>query len=89
MTINILHTLTGGRRIMQLIVAERSPTENMIAVRAIRRPNPDLEVRPVMNLAEARAVLGGARPPAALVASGLTIGRVCRRSNGLPAKGAG
>ena len=71
MTINNVHVLASGRRVTQLVLAERSPTESMIAVRAIRRLLPDLEVRPVMNLAEAESVLTSTRLVTVLVASGL------------------
>jgi hypothetical protein len=71
MTINDVHVLASGRRVRQLVLADRSQTDSAIAVRAIRRLFPDLEVRPVMNLAEAEGVLTCRRPATALVASGL------------------
>ena len=57
-------------------LADRSQVDAAIAVRAIRRLFPDLEVRPVMNLAEAESVLTCARLATALVASGLD-GKTC------------
>jgi DNA-binding response OmpR family regulator len=71
MTINDVHVLASGRRVRQLVLADRSQTDSAIAVRAIRRLFPDLEVRPVMNLAEAESVLTGTRLTAAVIASGL------------------
>jgi hypothetical protein len=71
MTINDVHVLASGRRVRQLVLADRSQTDSAIAVRAIRRLFPDLEVRPVMNLAEAESVLTGTRLATALIASGL------------------
>ena len=71
MTTNNVHVLARGRHVTQLVLAERSQTESAIAVRAIRRLLPDLEVRPVMNLAAAESVLAGTRLATALVASGL------------------
>jgi hypothetical protein len=71
MTTNNVHVLTGGRRVSRLLVADRSPDEGAIAVRAIKRLSPHLEVRSVTSLAEAESVL--AREPVAtiFVASGL------------------
>jgi DNA-binding response OmpR family regulator len=72
MTTNNVHVLASGRSAAQLVLADRSQADSAIAVRAIRRLFPDLEVRPVMNLAEAESVLTGGRLPAAVVvASGL------------------
>jgi CheY-like chemotaxis protein len=71
MTINNVRMLASRRRITQLVLAERSQSDCAIAVRAIRRLLPDLEVRPVMNLAEAESLLTGTRPATVVVASGL------------------
>jgi hypothetical protein len=51
MTINNIHVLTGGHPAAQLVLADRSQADSAIAVRAIGRLYPDLEVRPVTNLA--------------------------------------
>ena len=71
MTTNNIHVLTGGRRVSQLLIADRSQGEGAIAARAIQRLSPHLEVRSVTTLAEAESVL--AREPVAtiFVASGL------------------
>jgi CheY-like chemotaxis protein len=71
MIIGNVRMLASRRRITQLVLAERSQSDCAIAVRAIGRPLPDLEVRPVMNLAEAESVLTCARLATILVASGL------------------
>jgi hypothetical protein len=74
MTINNVRMLASRRRITQLVLADRSQTDSAIAVRAIRRLFPDLEVRPVMNLAAAESVLTGTRFATTLIASGLDDG---------------
>ena len=71
MTTNNVHVLASGRSVAQLVLADRSQVDSAIAVRAIRRVFPDLEVRPVMNLAEAESVLTCTRLATALVGSGL------------------
>ena len=71
MTINNVRMLASRRRITQLVLAEHSQSHRAIAVRAIRRLLPDLEVRPVINLAEAESLLTGKWPAAVVVASGL------------------
>jgi CheY-like chemotaxis protein len=71
MTINNVRMLASRRRITQLVLAERSQSDCAIAVRAIRRLLPDLEVRPVTSLVEAESVLTCARLAPVLVASGL------------------
>jgi hypothetical protein len=76
MTINNVHALAGGHPAAQLVLADRSQADSTIAVRAIGRLYPDLEVRPVTNLAEAKRALIGARRATALVASGLD-GQTC------------
>jgi CheY-like chemotaxis protein len=76
MTINNVHVLASGRPAAQLVLADRSQADSAIALRAIRRLFPDLEVRPVTNLAEAESVLTRTRLAAALVASGLD-GKTC------------
>jgi CheY-like chemotaxis protein len=76
MTINNIHVLTGGHPAAQLVLADRSQADSTIAVRAIGRLYPDLEVRPVTNLAGAKRVLIGTRRVIALVASGLD-GKTC------------
>ena len=76
MTINNVHVLASGRPAAQLVLADRSQADSAIALRAIRRLFPDLEVRPVTNLAEAESVLTCSRLATALVASGLD-GRTC------------
>jgi DNA-binding NarL/FixJ family response regulator len=76
MRINDVHVLATGRRVRQVVLADRSHNDSAIAVRAVRRLFPDLEVRPVMNLAAAESVLTGTRLAAALVASGLD-GKTC------------
>jgi DNA-binding NarL/FixJ family response regulator len=76
MTINNVHVLAGGHPAAQLVLADRSQADSAIAVRAIGRLYPDLEVRPVANLAEAKRVLMGTRRATALVASGLD-GKTC------------
>jgi hypothetical protein len=71
MTTNNVQFLTAGRRVSQLLVADRSQVEGAIAARAIQRLNPHHEVRSVASLVEAESVL--ARTPVAtiFVASGL------------------
>ena len=76
MTTNNVHVLASGRSATQFVLADRSQADSAIAARAIRRLFPDLEVRPVMNLAEAEDVLTCARLATAVVASGLD-GRSC------------
>jgi DNA-binding response OmpR family regulator len=76
MTINNIHVLAGGRLAAQLVLADRSQADSTIAVRAIGRLYPDLQVRPVTNLAEAKRVLIRTRRATALVASGLD-GKTC------------
>ena len=71
MTTNNVHVLAGGQRVRQVLVADRSQHEGAIAVRAIRRLSPHLEVRPVASLAEAESVLAHEPVPAVFVASGL------------------
>ena len=71
MTTNNVHVLAGGRRVSQLLVADRSQGESAIAVRAIKRLSPHLEVRPVTSLAEAERVLTNGRVATVFVASGL------------------
>ena len=71
MTINNVHVFASGRPDRQLVLAERSQAESMIAARAIRRLFSNVEVRPVISLAEAKGALAGKRTAAALVASGL------------------
>jgi DNA-binding NarL/FixJ family response regulator len=79
MTINNVHVLASGRPAAQLVLADRSQADSAIAVRAIRRLFPDLEVRPVQNLAEAESVLTCSRLATALVASGLD-GQTCEQT---------
>ena len=76
MTINNIHVLAGGRLAAQLVLADRSQADSTIAARAIGRLYPDLEVRPVTNLAEAKRALICTRRATALVASGLD-GKTC------------
>jgi CheY-like chemotaxis protein len=76
MTTNNIHVLASSRPAAQLVLADRSQADSVIAVRAIRRLLPDLEVRPVTNLAEAESVLTCRRLAITLVASGLD-GRTC------------
>ena len=71
MTTNNVHVLASGRPSAQLVFADRSQSDGAIAARAVRRLFPDLEVRPVTNLAEAESVLTSRRPVGVLVASGL------------------
>jgi hypothetical protein len=71
MTTNNVHVLADGRRVSQLLVADRSQGESAIAVRAIKRLSPHLEVRPVTSLAEAERVLTNGRVATVFVASGL------------------
>jgi CheY-like chemotaxis protein len=76
MTINNIHVLAGGLAAAQLVLADQSHADRAIAVRAIERLYPDLEVRPVTNLVEAKRVLICARRPTAFVGSGLD-GKTC------------
>jgi hypothetical protein len=76
MTINNIYVLAGGLAAAQLVLADRSHADRAIAVRAIERLYPDLEVRPVTNLAEAKRVLMCTRRATALVGSGLG-GKTC------------
>jgi CheY-like chemotaxis protein len=76
MTINNVHVLAGGRPAAQVVLADRSQADSVIALRAIRRLFPDLRIRPVTNLAEAAGVLTRTQPATALVASGLD-GKTC------------
>jgi DNA-binding NarL/FixJ family response regulator len=71
MRINNVHVLAVGRRVSQLLIADRSEVESAIAVRAIKRLSPQLEIRSVSSLTEAENEL--ARQPLAtvFVASGL------------------
>ena len=75
MTINNIHVLAGGRLAAQLVLADRSQADSTIAGRAIGRLYPDLQVRPVTNLAEAKRVLIRTRRATALVALADPIGR--------------
>jgi DNA-binding NarL/FixJ family response regulator len=71
MTTNNVHVLAGGRRVSQLLVADRNQGECEIAVRAIKRLPPHLEVRPVTNLAEAENARAQQAVVTVFVASGL------------------
>ena len=71
MTINNVHALTGDRRVSKVLVADRSESEGAIAVRAIQRLSPHLEVRSVSSLAEAESVLAHELVATIFVASGL------------------
>ena len=79
MTTNNIHVLASGGPAAQLVLADSSQADSTIAVRAIRRLFPDLEVRQVTNLAEAESVLTRARRTTALVASGLD-GKTCAQT---------
>jgi DNA-binding NarL/FixJ family response regulator len=71
MTTNNVQFLTAGRRVSQLLVADRSPVEGAIAARAIQRLNPHHEVRSVASLVEAESLLARAPVATIFVASGL------------------
>src|SRR5688500_12794874 len=71
MTTNNVHVLAGGRRVSQFLVADRNQGEREIAVRAIKRLSPHLEVRPVTRLAEAESALAQQAVATVFVASGL------------------
>jgi hypothetical protein len=71
MTTNNVQFLTGGRRVSQLLIADRSQVEGAIAARAIQRLSPHLTVRSVAKLAEAESVLARAPVATIFVASGL------------------
>ena len=71
MTNNDVHVLAGGRRVSQVLIADRGHGEGAIAARAIRRLSPHLEVRPVTSLAEAESVLACEPVATIFVASGL------------------
>lgn len=71
MTTNSVHVLAGGRRVSQFLVADRNQGEREIAVRAIKRLSPHLEVRPVTSLAEAESALAQQAVATVFVASGL------------------
>jgi hypothetical protein len=79
MTINNVHVLASGRPAAQLVLADRSQADSAIAVRAIRRLFPDLEVRPVTNLAEAESALAYTQLATILVASPLD-GKTCEQT---------
>jgi DNA-binding NarL/FixJ family response regulator len=71
MTTNDVHVLGGGRRVGRVLVADRSQGESAIAVRAIQRLLPQLEVRSVASFAEASRVLEREPVATIFVASGL------------------
>jgi CheY-like chemotaxis protein len=71
MTTNNVHVLARGRRASQVLVADRSQDAGAIAVRAIQRLSPHLEVRSVTSLAEAESVLAGEPVATIFVGSGL------------------
>lgn len=79
MITNNIHVLASSRPAAQLVLAERSQADSAIAARAIRRLFPDLEVRPVTNLAEAERVLACTRAATTLVASALD-GKTCEQT---------
>jgi DNA-binding NarL/FixJ family response regulator len=79
MTTNNIHVLASGGPAAQLVLADRSLADSAIAVRAIRRLFPHLEVRPVTNLAEAERALACTRCATTLVASALD-GKTCERT---------
>ena len=79
MTTNNIHVLASSRPAAQLVLAERSQADSAIAARAIRRLFPDLEVRPVTNLAEAERALACTRAATTLVASALD-GKTCEQT---------
>ena len=71
MTTNNVCVLVAIRCGHQLLVADRNEDEGAIAVRAIKRLAPQLEVRPVTNLAEAESQLARQSVATVFVASGL------------------
>ena len=71
MTTNNVHLLASGRRASQLLLADRDRGESAIAVRAINRHSPHLEVRPVTSLTEAECALAQQPVSTVFVASGL------------------
>jgi DNA-binding response OmpR family regulator len=71
MTTKHVHIVAGGRRRAQTLVADRNRGEGEIAVRAIQRLSPQLEVQPVVSLDEAESALAGESVATVFVASGL------------------
>ena len=72
MTTNNVCVLAATRRGHQFLVADRNEDEGgAIAVRAIKRLAPHLEVRPVTNLGEAESQLAQQSVATVFVASGL------------------
>jgi DNA-binding NarL/FixJ family response regulator len=79
MTTNNIHVLASSRPAAQLVLAECSQADSTIALRAIRRLFPDLDVRQVTNLAEAERALACTRAATTLVASALD-GKTCAQT---------